>query len=138
MAAAALTPRVRLMAVCDGVRESKIETGVFNLKGVRQSLAANVFPYTLSRLWLFLVLTCPRAGIFPGYAVVRHDRTGKAVFFAKLEPEPTFDEDQDIDFARLQRKCTFAEEGRYTCQIWFFREEGSGVLKGELPFHVGT
>jgi hypothetical protein len=41
MAAAALTPRVRIMAICDGVRESKTEAGVFHLKGVRQWMIAD-------------------------------------------------------------------------------------------------
>ena len=136
MAAAALTPRVRLMAICDGVRESKIEGGVFNLKGVRQALTADVFPYTLSRLWLFLVLTCPRSGIFPGYVVVRHDRTDKAIFIANLEPPPTFSESQGIYSGRVQLKCTFPEAGRYTCEVWFFQEVGGDVLKGEVPFYV--
>ena len=43
MAAASLTPRVRLMAVCDRVRESKSEAGVFDLRGVRRGLAVEVF-----------------------------------------------------------------------------------------------
>jgi hypothetical protein len=33
---AALTPRVWLMAVCDRVRESTTEGGVYHLRGVRQ------------------------------------------------------------------------------------------------------
>jgi hypothetical protein len=45
MPAAALTPRVRMMAICGRVAESRTEFGVFNLKGVRQSITAETFPY---------------------------------------------------------------------------------------------
>jgi hypothetical protein len=60
MAAAALTPRVRMMAICERVRESKIEAGVFDLKGVRQAIMAHAFPFVPGRLWLF------RRGAFHG------------------------------------------------------------------------
>lgn len=53
MAGAALTPRVRLMAVCARVRESTTEAGVYHLRGVRQGIVAQVFPYVIFRLWLF-------------------------------------------------------------------------------------
>jgi hypothetical protein len=35
MAAAALTPRVRVMVVRDAFRASRLEEGVFDLRGVR-------------------------------------------------------------------------------------------------------
>jgi hypothetical protein len=31
---------------------------------------------------------------------------------------------------------SFPEEGRYAVQVWFFQEQGSDVLKGELPFSI--
>jgi len=49
MTAAALTPRVRLMAVCDGVRESKTEAGAFHLTGVRQVIMKNKSRKTLRK-----------------------------------------------------------------------------------------
>src|ERR1700730_7653620 len=52
-----LTPRVRLMTVCDGVRESKTEAGVFHVKGLRQRLLAHAFPFVPLRLWLFLIFS---------------------------------------------------------------------------------
>src|SRR5713226_2406186 len=93
MAAAALTPRVRIMAICDGVREGKTEAGVFHLKGVRQGLTADAFPFVPERLWLFLVLSSPRAGEFPGYLVVVNDRTEKIVFYSHFQPRPMFVDD---------------------------------------------
>jgi len=65
MPAAALTPRVRIMAVCDRVRESKTEAGVFDLKGVRQEIIANALPFVPFRLWLFLVLSSHRPVSIP-------------------------------------------------------------------------
>ena len=90
MAAAALTPRVRMMAICDGVRESRYEAGVFHLKGVRQGMTADVFPFVPARLRLFLVLSSPRAGEFPCYVRVINDRTDRTVFYTNIDPRPTF------------------------------------------------
>jgi len=136
MAAVALMPRVRIMAICDGVRESKIEAGVFNLKGVRQGITADAFPFTPSRLWLFLLLSSPRPGVFPGYVRVVNEQTDKIVFYAHLQPHPTFEEDNELLPGISRIKCSFPEEGRYTVQVWFFQEQGSDVLKGEMPFFV--
>jgi hypothetical protein len=49
MAGAALTPRVRMMAICDGIRESRKEAGVFHLKGVRQAVVADRYPFMPKR-----------------------------------------------------------------------------------------
>src|SRR5260370_38017854 len=130
MAAAVLTPRVRLMAICDGVRESRREAGVFHLKGVRHEISAPAFPFAPSQLWLFLILSSPRPGEFPGYVVVVHDRTDKTIFFANLEPRPTFGASDDVLPGQSQLRCVFPEEGRFTVQVWFFQEQGSDVLKG--------
>src|SRR5262249_48616057 len=135
MAAAALTPRVRTMVICDGVRESKMEVDVFHLKGVRRRIVANGFPFVPRRLWLFLVMSSLRSGEFPGYIRVINDRTEKAAFYAHLVPRPVFD-GNDYCEARYSIRCRFPEEGRYTAQIWFYQQHGIDVLKGELPFTV--
>ena len=134
MAAVALMPRVRIMAICDGVRESKIEAGVFNLKGVRQGITADAFPFTPSRLWLFLLLSSPRPGVFPGYVRVVNSRRTRSfsMLICSLIPRS-----RKIMLPGISRiKCSFPEEGRYTVQVWFFQEQGSDVLKGEMPFFV--
>ena len=41
---AALTPRVRVLVVCDGIRASRIEENVFNLRGARYQIYADLFP----------------------------------------------------------------------------------------------
>jgi hypothetical protein len=135
-AAAAITPRVRLMAVCDGVRESKAEDGVFNLKGVRRRIVATSFPYVPARLWLFLQLSSSRQGVFPSYVRIVNDRTDKCVFHAKIDPTPTFEDTDQFWATRDSIRCSFPAAGRYTVQVWFFQEQGTDVLKGEYPLNV--
>jgi hypothetical protein len=112
------------MAVCDRVRESKTEAGVFDLKGVRQFLNAAAFPFIPSQLWLFLLLSSPRPGTYPGYVVIGHDRADKKIFFAHLDPMPTFAVDSEYWATRAAVRCAFPEAGRYTVQVCFFRQEG--------------
>lgn len=136
MDAAVLTPRVRLMTVCDGVRESTTEAGVYHLRGVRQRIRVPAFPFVAFRLWCFLVLSCYRPGEYPGYIRVIDDENDKAIFFAKLAPHPLF-EGNDQTLAVVARlRCSFPHAGRYIIQVWFYQEQGSDVLKGEQPFIV--
>jgi hypothetical protein len=136
MAAAALTPRVRLAAVCDRVRESITEPGVYHLRGVRQRTAVPAFPFAAFRLWLFLVLSSPRPGTYPGYVRVIDEGTDKAIFFAHLAPHPRFEAGDGALAAAARLRCSFPQAGRYTVQVWFYQERGSDVLKAELPFSV--
>lgn len=136
MAAAILTPRIRLMAVCDGVRESHTEAGVFHMKGLRQRIVAQDFPFAPSRLWLFLVFSSTRLGEFPAYVLVIDDRNDKTIFYGQLTPSSTFAANVEIVVNATRLKCSFPQPGRYTVQIWFFQEQGRDVLKGELPFMV--
>jgi hypothetical protein len=136
MAAAALTPRIRLMAICDGVRESNTEPEVFNVKGLRQRIVAQGFPFVPARLWLFLVFSSPRAGVFPGYVLVVDDETDKTVFYCPLSPAPRCEANDETMFGRAPLRCSFPHGGRYTVQFWFFQEQGNDVLKGEISFFV--
>jgi hypothetical protein len=136
MAAAALTPRVRLAPVCDRVRESVTEAGVYDLRGVRQWIVAPAFPFKAVRFWLFLVLSSPRPGTYPGYVRVMDDATDKAILFAHLAPHPRFEAGDDVLAAVARLPCSFPRAGRYTVQVWFYQEQGSDVLKAELPFSV--
>src|SRR5260370_31598884 len=135
MGGAPLTPRVRIMAICDKARQSKAEAGVFDLKGVRQEIAAGVFPFPC-RLWLFLVLASPRAGTFPAYVIVVNEKTDKAIFYAQLSPDPAFQDHTDFLAGLTPNRCVFPESCRYTVQVCFFQEQGSDVVKGQLPFQV--
>ena len=138
MAGAALTPRVRIMAICDGVRESRTESGVFHLKGVRQGIGSDTYPFVPSRLWLFLMLSSPRSGEFTCYIRVVNDHTDRTVFYSYLEPRPRFEIDGGLLANRSRIRCAFPEAGLYTVQVWFFQEDGSDVLKGEMPFTVAA
>ncbi len=127
-----------MRVICDGVRESKREADVFHVKGVRQAITADAFPFIPARLWLFLVLSSPRAGEFPGYLKVVNNRNDKAILYGHIEPRPIFGADSDTLFRSVELACAFPEEGWYTVQVWFFQEEGSDVLKGEMPFFVAS
>ncbi len=136
MPAAVLTPRVRLATVCDRARESPTEPGVYHLRGVRQRIAAPAFPFSPIRLWLFLVLSSPRPGTYPGYVRVMNEATDKAILFAHLAPHPRFAAGDDTLAAAARLRCSFPQAGHYTVQVWFYQEHGSDVLKAEVPFSV--
>jgi hypothetical protein len=136
MAAAALTPRVRLATVCDRVRESPTEVGVYHLRGVRQRIMAPAIPFAAGRLWLFLVLSSHRPGTYPGYIRVVDEETDKAIYFAHLAPHPRFEANDDVLAAAARLRCSFPHAGRYMVQVWFYQEQGSDVLIAELPFLV--
>src|SRR5580658_8912990 len=85
----ALTPRVRTLVVCDGIRASNVEGGVFHLRGARCHIFANSFPVR-RRLRLFSILSSPRPGRFPGYIKIVNDQTDQAVFYGIIEPSPVF------------------------------------------------
>ena len=136
MAAAALTPRVRVMIACDGVRPSRVEDGVFDLRGVRNYLAAASFPFVARRLWLYLVLSSPRKGKYPGYIQVIDDQADKTISYCKIEPAPVFGEGFEFLPVPVRLTCEFPHPGRYVIQVWFFQEETADVLKAEQPFDV--
>jgi hypothetical protein len=94
------------------------------------------FPFTASRLWLFLVFSSLRPGSYPGYVRVIDEGTDKAIFFAHLAPHPRFEANDDTLAAAARLRCSFPHEGRYTVQVWFYQEQGSDVLKAEVPFSV--
>src|SRR5437762_1006743 len=104
--AAALTPRVRIMVICDSVGKCKTEAGVFHLKGVRQAVTARAFPFAPS-LWVFLLLSSHRAGVFPGYVRVVNDKTDRVVFHGHLDPHPRFDADTGTVTVSAPIRCSF-------------------------------
>jgi hypothetical protein len=135
MPAAALTPRVRIIAICDGIRESRTEAGVFSLKNVRQAIVADTFPFLPSGLWLYILLSNPRGGEHPAYILV-NDSSARMVYYADLSPHPRFPDGTDVLPIRVRVRCRFPRPDRYTFQLWFFQVQGSDVLKGEFPFDV--
>jgi hypothetical protein len=126
------------MVICDRIRESKTEYGVFDLKGVRQGLTAPEFPLGPVQLRVFMVLSNPRPGVFPGYIRVVNDRNDRAVFHGHLSPKPEFRPDDFLIPIRTRIRCSFPEPGMYSVQIWFFQKHGSDVLKSEMPLYIYT
>lgn len=134
MSAASITPRVRTILLCNRVRESAREEVVFDLKGVRDSLAAESFPYRPRHLALFLVLTSPRAGRHPGSALITEMSTGRAVFQQEFDAQ--FDEDLGTLYLTVPIRCKFERPGSYHIEIRFFQYEAPDVIKGEQVFKV--
>jgi hypothetical protein len=89
-----------------------------------------------SLLWLFLVVSSPRPGTYPGYVRVLDAGNDKAIFFAHLDPHPRFEAGDETLAVAARLRCSFPRAGRYTVQVWFYQEQGSDVLKAELPFLV--
>ena len=132
---AALTPRVRTLVVCDGIRASKSQESVFHLRGARAHLIADEFPFR-RRLELFLILSSPRPGRFPSYLKVIEDQSDQAVFYGQVQPSPSFLDAGDLLVMGVPVQVRFPRAGRYTLQIWFFQETAADVLKMEQPLYV--
>jgi hypothetical protein len=94
------------------------------------------FATVCARVWLFMVHSSHRPGVYPGYLRVIDEGTDKAIFFAHLAPHPRFEAGDDALAAAARLRCSFPHAGRYTVQVWFYPEHGSDVLKAELPFSV--
>lgn len=134
MAAAALTPRVRMMAICDEVTASDLESGVYTLEGVRHGVVADVLPYRRD-LHVLLVLSYPRPGTHSGWVqVVDPDREKVIrvkdfdVAFDGAHPRASV----DLDLSN----CVFPVAGEYTFEVWFRAIGDASVQKGEQLFLV--
>jgi hypothetical protein len=133
--AAALTPRVRVLLICDGIRESEVEEGVFHLRGARSYMRADSLPLR-RRLRLFLVLSSPRPGRFPAYVKVIDEQADRTVYYGAIDPAPQFDGDTDVLPLHQTIRIRFPQAGRYRLEIWFFQETDPDVLKMEQSFDV--
>lgn len=135
-AAAGLTPRVRIMVICDEIRKSKTEVDVFHLKGVRQGITVRSLPFVPSQLWVFLLLSNPRPGVFPAYIQVVNDRTDRVILHGHLTPPPEFPIGGGVLPLETSIRCAFPEAGTYTVRLSFFQEAGTDIVKGEMPFTI--
>jgi hypothetical protein len=133
MAVAAVTPRVRTIVICDDVVASPAEEGVFTLEGVRQHLTAASFP-SPAALSVFLLLSSPRKGKYPGKVLVVNERTDRTIRYVKFVA--TFPEENELlPLAIALGDCVFPEAGPYSFQV-YFSARGGEALKGEQPFTV--
>jgi hypothetical protein len=85
---------------------------------------------------LFLILSSPRAGRFPGYVKVIEAENDRAVFYGQIDPPPQFPEGDDLLPLVLPVNVRLPRAGRYIVQVWFFQGTSSDVLKMEQPFDV--
>jgi len=133
MAVAAVTPRVRTIVICDDVVASSTEEGVFTLEGVRQHLTAASFPWRAA-LSVFLLLSSPRKGKYPGKVLVVNERNDRTIRYVKFVA--TFQEENELlPLAIALGDCVFPEAGPYSFQV-YFSARGDEALKGEQPFTV--
>jgi hypothetical protein len=132
---ATVTPRVRNLIVCDRIRASTAEDGVFHLRGARCWLTLDDLS-TRRRLHLFVILSSPRAGRFPGYVRVIDSQTDRTVFYGQIEPTPEFPEHADLLPLDLPISVRFPRSGIFSIEIWFFQETSPDVQKMEQPFYV--
>jgi hypothetical protein len=134
LSAAALTPRVRTLVVCDEATASDAEDGVYSVKGVRHEGYASAFPHRRS-LTLYLLLSSPREGVFTCIPTVTDEaetwayrfRTVRIGFAEENEPMPI-----PLNLGEFE----FPEPGRYVFQIWFTSPAGDNVLKGEQTLRL--
>ena len=134
MSAAALTPRVRTLAVCDEAVRSEIEEGVFTLEGVRQGFRSASFPCRRT-LNVYLVLSHPRKAKFEGVIRVIDEDVDKFLRLAKFVAE--FDQDnQSLPLAVDLGEVVFPSPKVYTIKVEFPTFTGPDVLKSETYFSV--
>jgi hypothetical protein len=131
---AAITPRVRTIVICDAVSASRSEERVFNLKGVRQHLEAASFPLH-AELRVYLLLSSPRKGRYPGRVVLVNERNDRAIRYVKFIAE--FEEDNEpLPMYVDMGECVFPEAGQYNFAVYLTAHDGGEALKGEHAFKV--
>jgi hypothetical protein len=134
MAIAAVTPRVRTLVICDDVAASPTEDDVFTLEGVRLHLDANSFPWRAG-LSLFLHLSCPRKGKYPGRILLVNDRSDRTIRYLRFLA--TFAEDNELLPLYVDiGECVFPEPGSYTFQVYFSARGSAEALKAEYSLSV--
>ncbi len=134
MAAAALTPRVRSMVVCDDATASDIEVGVYTLQGVRQRLVSDVLPCRRD-LDVFLLLSCPRRGTHRGWIRVAAYPSDTAVRMESFKARFTTENELLAVIVSVDN-CLFSSTGDFVFEVWFEAGNAEPVQTGEQPFAV--
>ncbi len=136
MAAAAITPRVRILALCDEVLPSDLEIDVFTLEAVRQHVIAERFPW-LCRLCVYLLLSSARKGNYPSKLLVVDNNHPERRVVRYLKHSVVFREDNEhLAHILAIENIAFPQAGHYTFEVWFEARDGTEALKGEHPFRV--
>jgi hypothetical protein len=133
-AAAALTPRIRTIVLCDEIVPSEIEADVYTLIGVRHELLAVTFPYD-AVLSVYLLMSCPRSGRYPGQILVSDDEQDKCVRYVPFDA--VFSEDYHVfPLAVELGQVRFKQSGSYTVQVRFRFSPDEAPTRGEYFFKV--
>lgn len=131
---AAMTPRVRVISICDEATASEDEDGVYSLEGVRYEVYAPEFPYRRS-LWVYLLLSSVQPGVFPcSITIVNNAETWSVLYSGFRVGCPEANE--PVAIGLNLGEIPFPEPGRYTVRVRFATNEGVGVLKGEQFFFL--
>ncbi len=129
----ALTPRVRVLLVCDDIQPSEDEENVFHLWGTRYQMFADAFP-VWCQLRVFLIVSHVHPGRYPAYVSVIDERAEESLFDGRIVAE--FSEDGGYCAFDMPVSIEFPSEGRYWVQVAFGSDVRSAILKKEEPFHV--
>lgn len=131
---AALTPRVRILAVCDEAHTSRFEIGVCSLEGVRFELRAPTFPFRRS-LSVYMLLSSPREGVFP--CKVKVIDVAETLLVSEKPIRVAFDEENEpVPLVVDCPECAFPAPGIYVVQVLFTGQDGVEVLKGEQTLRL--
>ncbi len=123
-------PRVQAMVVCDAIRESDDEIGVYHLGGVRTSLEVPAFPALCPRLAVFVQMSGHR-GEAACSVGVRHAATDEIVYQTKPKPIAFLDPTLVVPAVFRLRNCVFPAAGLYYIGILHEKK-----LIGERRFQV--
>src|SRR5437660_1004397 len=111
MSAAALTPRIRVLAVCDEAVFSEIEANVLTLEGVRHGFAAESFP-CVRALSIYLLLSSARGGSFVGEVKLAPVGEEMAIRMSKFDAD--FEDSRVIALGIELGDCVFQQPGTYS------------------------
>ena len=111
-------PRVHVMVLCDEINASPTEADVFDLRGVRTSIAAPAFPYRHLQLCVYLQLT-GHEGAASGEILIARADTDATVHY---QPTGTVQFQGPLALIPLGvwlTDCDFPEAGLYYVQAYF-------------------
>lgn len=129
-------PRVHVMVLCDEIEASPIEEEVFDLRGVRTSIAAPAFPYVHPQLCLYLQMT-GHEGTASGEVQAVRAETDDTISRQPIGPVQFLGPLVLLPLRVWLMDCAFPEPGLYYLQayfgqklvaerpLWLLKDEGS-------------
>jgi hypothetical protein len=124
-------PRVQAMFVCDRVKESDIEPGVFSLAGARAYIEASSFPAFYPRLVVFAHMSGHQGEVLC-HAAINRIETDEMIYETPSRriafEHPSF----VVPVVFHVRNCVFPVPGVYCAQIF---HEGKLIAERTLLLH---